>query len=293
MDKFLEKSENLKKLTKNIVILYHGDCPDGFGAAWASWKKFGDGAEYIGVHHGDNPPDGLKDKEIYFLDFVYDKTVMEKLKSQNKKLIIIDHHPKAQYLSNLSADMSFDTNRSGAVLAWNYFHPNRAVPFILSCVQDRDLWRWIVQDSKEVLMYLDIFERDFQVWDDIIEKVDKQTSVKKEFIDNGKLLLRQWLSLCDNMIRSDSLLVKFEGYKTYAVNASSVFANDIANTLIQKLSPMAIIWHQDKDGKINVSLRSDGSVDVSELAGRYGGGGHKRSSAFRLKYGEEAPWRKI
>ena len=66
MDKFLEKSENLKKLTKNIVILYHGDCPDGFGAAWASWKKFGDGAEYIGVHHGDNPPDGLKDKEIYF-----------------------------------------------------------------------------------------------------------------------------------------------------------------------------------------------------------------------------------
>jgi hypothetical protein len=22
------------------MVLYHGDCADGFGAAWALWKKF-------------------------------------------------------------------------------------------------------------------------------------------------------------------------------------------------------------------------------------------------------------
>ena len=32
---------------KNIVIIYHTDCRDGFGAAWAAWKKFGDSATYI------------------------------------------------------------------------------------------------------------------------------------------------------------------------------------------------------------------------------------------------------
>ena len=36
---------------KNIVVLYHADCLDGFGAAYAAWEKFGDTAEYIPVQY--------------------------------------------------------------------------------------------------------------------------------------------------------------------------------------------------------------------------------------------------
>ncbi len=32
-----------------------------------------------------------------------------------------------------------------------------------------------------------------------------------------------------------------------------------------------------------VSLRSDGSVDVNELAGRFGGGGHKVAAGLRVR----------
>lgn len=285
--------ENSSVLSKNIVVLYHGNCPDGFGAAWAAWKKLGVSADYLGVHYGDKYPDGLKDKEIYFLDFAYGGPVMEDLRKENKKITVIDHHPKSENLSGTVSDILFDTGRSGAVLSWNYFHPGAAVPFMLSCVEDRDLWRWAIADSKAVLAYLDISRRDFKIWDDIIERTDKDPGVRQEFIDKGRLLLRQWLSLCEDMIDRDSLPVEFEGYKTYAVNAPSVFADDLGNELTQILPPMAIVWHQDRSGGLNVSLRSDGSVDVSGLAGRYGGGGHKRSSAFRLKSGEKVPWNKI
>ena len=40
----------------NISVLYHADCPDGFGGAYAAWKKFGDTAEYIPVKYGRTPP---------------------------------------------------------------------------------------------------------------------------------------------------------------------------------------------------------------------------------------------
>ena len=32
---------------KSIVVIYHGRCRDGFAAAYAAWKKFGDKASYL------------------------------------------------------------------------------------------------------------------------------------------------------------------------------------------------------------------------------------------------------
>ena len=55
---------------KDIIVIYHGECSDGFGGAWAAWKKFGETVDYIGAHHGDEPPVGLVGKEIYFIDFI-------------------------------------------------------------------------------------------------------------------------------------------------------------------------------------------------------------------------------
>ena len=36
------------------LIIYHDNCADGFGAAWAAYKKFGaDGAEYLPMNYND------------------------------------------------------------------------------------------------------------------------------------------------------------------------------------------------------------------------------------------------
>jgi hypothetical protein len=59
------------KFTKDIVILYHGGCVDGFTGAWAAYKKFGDNADYFGITDREIIPDGLTGKEVYMIDICF------------------------------------------------------------------------------------------------------------------------------------------------------------------------------------------------------------------------------
>lgn len=280
-------------MNKNITIIYHGECSDGFGGAWAAWKKFGETADYVGVHHGDEPPAGLVGKEIYFIDFVYPKQLMESLKKENKRIVIIDHHKTAVDVLELADEKLFNINHSGAVLSWQYFHSNKATPSILKHIEDRDLWHWEIDNSREVLAYFDLFNFDFKIWDDIINEFDNNEIKRREFVGNGVLLMRQWNHLCENILKEDAMEVEFEGHRIYSINASAVFSSDLGNLLSKKLPPMAIVWHQSNNGNFTVSLRSDGILDVSEIAKKYGGGGHKAAAGFRIMEGQPFPWKKV
>ncbi len=50
-----------------------------------------------------------------------------------------------------------------------------------------------------------------------------------------------------------------------------------------KTARMAILFREEKDGVINVSMRSKGSVDVAGMARSFGGGGHFHAAAFRVR----------
>lgn len=50
-----------------------------------------------------------------------------------------------------------------------------------------------------------------------------------------------------------------------------------------KTARMAIIFREEADGTINVSMRSKGTVDVASMARSHGGGGHFHAAAFRVK----------
>lgn len=289
----MKNNEEKLEITKNTVVIYHGQCTDGFGGAWSAWKKLGKTADYFGASYDNGPPKGLVNKEIYFIDFVYPRPIMEDLKQKNKRIVIIDHHKTTEDKLDIADDVLFDINHSGAVLSWQYFNSKKVAPDILKCIEDRDIWRWKVKNSKEVMSYFDLFDFDFNIWNDIIEKFDKDKSVRSEFIKNGELLLRQWMSLCEDMIKEESVIVEFEGYRTYVINAPHLFASDLGNILSKKLPPLAIVWQQNKEGNIGVSLRSDGSVDVSEIAKKYGGGGHKAAAGLRIESLSKLPWKKI
>ena len=49
-------------------VIYHADCSDGFGAAWAAWKRLGNRAEYHACKHGQPPPD-VKGKTVAIQGF--------------------------------------------------------------------------------------------------------------------------------------------------------------------------------------------------------------------------------
>ncbi len=282
--------KNKKQKSAHTIVLYHKNCDDGFGAAWAAWKKFGSRAEYIGVAPGDSAPDGLEGKNVFTLDFCFPEKITTHLLKVTKSLVVIDHHVSSQKVALMVPQHVFDGEhtRSGATLSWGYFHPDRPVPKLLQYVEDVDLWSIKKPHTFELSAVLDVYPRDFKIWNKIAK--DWEGRNIKQYIEKGKALVAYQKEVIEKVVE-DAIRVKFCGITTYAANFSGKLVSSIGHALYTKLPPMAIIWSTKKD-HIKVSLRSNGKVDVSKLAGRFGGGGgHKESSAFRLPLGAELPWK--
>src|SRR3989344_2431542 len=107
---------------KNIIVLYHKNCTDGFSAAWATWLALGRKADYIPVIHQETLPKGLDDKEGYLVDFCYRADLMGDLLQGAKRVTALDHHAMCEEDVLRTEGGVFDNNHSGAVIAWNYFH---------------------------------------------------------------------------------------------------------------------------------------------------------------------------
>ena len=111
------------------VVLYHGDCSDGFGAAWALWKQFPK-AEFKAVKHGYPPPTNLQGRHIVIVDFSYNRETLEAMAQEAASLQVLDHHITAQDALAGLPYAYFDLKKSGAVLAWEWDHQQPA-PWVL------------------------------------------------------------------------------------------------------------------------------------------------------------------
>jgi len=276
---------------KSIIILYHKNCPDGFGAAWAAWKKFGAKAEYIAVEPRTLPSHELKNKEIYVLDNSYSKEVQTQLRQNNKKVVIIDHHESSQEDVQYFSENMFNNNHSGAVLSWQYFFPNKRVPELLQYIEDGDLWRFKLPKSKIITTYCYSYPFDFKIWNALTKEVETAKG-RKNVLEKGEAITRYKDTLIGEVIQK-AQLVKFENIKTLAVNSSAKRINSgIGHVLYEKMPPISIVWHIGKDS-IHISLRSNGKIDVAKLAQQYGGGGHEQAAGFELPLDAQLPWKTI
>lgn len=291
MTKLLEKRNKERSISsrKRIVILYHKNCTDGFVAAWAAWKKFKNRAVYHAVDHQVPPPTGLFGKEIYMVDFTYPLPIIHELQKRNIRVTAIDHHVSAEHATKATFQYSYAVKHSGAALSWMYFHKKKKIPVLVKYVEDMDLWRFQLPHTKEIFSYLNLFDFNFKLWDKIIHKFEKK-SWKKEVIKKGSIILQYENKLIERLISRNKEQVSFAGYKTYVVNSPN-FQSEIGNILAKKYPPIGIIWNEDAN-RIKVSLRSNGIVDVSSIAQKFGGGGHKAAAGFSLPKGSVFPWKR-
>lgn len=272
---------------KETVVLYHGGCPDGFGGAYAAWKKFGDTAEYIPVKHGRPVPEDLTGRTLYFIDFCYPKAEMDEIVVNAKSITVLDHHLGSKDIVESMPAFVFDNNRSGATIAWNYFHPDTPVPTILKYVEDGDLYVFKLPNSRAILSYVYAQRFHFDEWDVIANKLESESGLT-DCITLGKIYAEHFAILVEQMAKK-AAIVLFEGHECYMVGASGMFASDIGNQLARLKPPIGIVVNMH-DNTLTVSLRSDDSVDVSAIAKKYGGGGHPRASGFNIKWGDPLPW---
>lgn len=275
---------------ERTVILYHGGCPDGFGGAYAAWKKFGDSAEYVALRHQKPAPEGLEGAHLYFIDFCFPKEQMDELISIAASVTVLDHHEGVREIVEGMPEFVYDAKRSGATITWSYFHPDTEVPLMLRYVEDGDLYKFTLPDSRPLLAYLYSNPFEFGMWDTLVEEVADDAK-RLEMVRRGEIFKEHADSLIRQLVER-AKLVRFEGYEVYFTSSISAFSSDLANVLARKKAPLALAVQARPDG-LRVSLRGDGSVNVAELAQKYGGNGHPNSAAFSLPWGAPLPWEKI
>lgn len=277
-------------MNKEIIVIYHRNCIDGFGSAYAAWKKFGIDAEYIAVQNRDKPEIDLTGKEVYIVDFSYLKDVLLDIEKKASRLVILDHHIGVKDAVEAVKEHVFDNNRSGCGISWEYFHPNIPLPKMLAYIQDYDLWRYVLPHTKEIITFIDAVEFNFVTWDKLVQQFEDNEQFIKT-IEQGKTYRKYFDYLCEH-ISKEANEVEFEGYRVLAVNVDALpqlLRSSIGNMLALKKPPFGIVWGL-KNNFWRFSLRGDGSVDLASLAARYGGSGHRNSAAFRLPLGSPLPF---
>lgn len=273
---------------KKIAVIYHKNCLDGFGSAWVSRKKFGSRAEYFPAIHQSPPPKGLKGKIVYMLDFCYPEDVMLSVKKAAKSVVVIDHHVSQKEAVKISDDFIYRENKSGSTLSWKYFFPKKKVPKLLSYIEDKDIWKFRLKGTNELLAAVETEGFDFKKWDKLAAGFETANGRKKYF-KRGSSIMAFSEKAMESIIGNAEWVI-FEKRKCLAVN-SPLFISEIGHILANKAEGIGIIWCK-KGGKIKVSLRSNGKVDVSKIALRRGGGGHAAASSFSFEAKKMGfPWK--
>jgi oligoribonuclease NrnB/cAMP/cGMP phosphodiesterase (DHH superfamily) len=267
------------------LCIYHGNCADGFTAAWAVWKAKGDTFEYYpGVH--DAPPPEVHGREVVIVDFSYPRPRMEQLVAQASRVLLLDHHQTAQEALQPMLDAGviegmIDLTRSGAMLAWNYFHPDQPPPQLLRHVQDRDIWQWALPGTQEILAGALSYPFTFEEWDRLM---NMDPSV---LYQEGVHIVRNRRRDMDQVLPLVTRRMRIGGHVVPVANLPPNMAAEGANRLAREAPFAAAYW--DGPQVRTFSLRSrGGTVDVAKIAQQYGGGGHRNAAGFRLPYSRVA-----
>jgi len=253
-------------------ILYHNDM-DGWAAAQIA-KRALNNAEIIPVQYGEKPPEIGVEHDVYILDFSYPREILLGLAEKSKSLVVLDHHKTAQKELEGLDFAKFDIEKCGAVMTWDYFFSSLEYPPILKYIQDRDLWLWKQFQSREINAALRSYPIE-EPW----PFLDYDASQVAEMAVEGAAILREQARHVKAKI-SQAFEEELAGYKILAVNETYLIS-EVAGELA-KGRPFGVCFFETGDRKV-FSLRSDeNGVDVSEIAKKFGGGGHKHAAGFSV-----------
>ncbi|MDD3906457.1 MAG: phosphoesterase [Candidatus Omnitrophica bacterium] len=271
---------------RDTYILHDNDL-DGFGAAYSAWKLYKDQAKYIPLTHGKPLPDMPNDANVFILDFSYPRDVLEELNGRMNQLRVIDHHVTAQKELEGLDYCDFDMKHSGAYLAWEFFQGlSSHVPWLIRYVEDFDLFRFELPQSKEVVAALESEPMDFGIWDNLARG---EKSGIARLAQDGVPIVRYRNQMVEK-ICSEAGVGNVCGYQVPICNAN-LFSSYVGNKLVEDnpWAPFVALYRDKNDGTRSWSLYSIGEFDTSEVSRSMGGGGHKNASGFTESIPRQAP----
>ena len=316
-------------MTKPLVI-YHDNCADGFGAAFAAWLALGDSAEYLPLMYGKvghaNDLPCVKGRDVYILDFSLDRGIMETLMILTN-VIWLDHHKTAfeiwcggvpeggvcieqlgtegKRVGEACSLAVLNNNKSGAMLAWEYFHPGTEVPMLIRHIDDYDRWQFQIDGTKEFNKALWSYAPwSFEQWrGKFLAASAPDTLYRDDLFGQGAAILRAHDQNVQSVVKGAARecaieMVRIKGrmptkevwakYFGLAANCPPHLTSDVGHELAVQSGTFGLCWTLNQTKPVaNCSLRSNGDYDVSAIAKAFGGGGHKNAAGFQMPIGWE------
>jgi oligoribonuclease NrnB/cAMP/cGMP phosphodiesterase (DHH superfamily) len=265
-----------------IKIIYHDNCYDGFTAAWVALKALKN-ASFLPASYGDPVPELNEDDTVYIVDFSYPREVLESINKKVRKLVVIDHHKTAQANCEGLDYCIFDMNRSGAGLVWDYFFEDKKRPALVNYIEDRDLWRFKLPESRSIHAFISSFPREFNEWDATEAALESNFNRCAEI---GQAIERFANQKIREATANGTQWKEIGGFKIPCVNVPYHMGSDVGHQLLQNYpeAPFSGYYFFNANGDEQWGLRGRDSddFDVSTIAKQYGGGGHKKASGFLM-----------
>lgn len=306
----------MSEIQRKTMCIFHGNCADGFGAAWVVRQALGADVEFVPGVYGQVPPD-VTGKDVILVDFSYKRDVLAEMGRVANQVLVLDHHKTAKddmacfdpFDAGVRSDRAdsiwdhkklgwetavhmakergaprvavcFDMHRSGAMLAWDHFFPGQEPPQLLRHIEDRDLWLFKLDGTREIQANLFSYPYDFEVWDQLMA-ADVQT-----LRSDGAAIERKHHKDVAELVAVTKRRMVIGGHDVPVASLPYTLTSDAGHLMAQG-EPFAACYWDTPDGR-SFSLRStDEGLDVSEIAKQYGGGGHRNASGFRVPFGHE------
>ena len=228
---------------------------------------------------------------IYIVDFSYDATTLVALESAFECPVrVIDHHKSAEaglmefdrLKDNEESGVFFCLYKSGCVMTWDFFFKgSEETPDILLYVQDRDLWKFEIENSKEVNAYIATMDEDFEVWDSFFAPVAYDCGVAILKFQQEQIKRR----LKDVVLRSlHTPEPFFNNYPDIPFVNASENQSELGDALCRAYpeAPFSVSYCDRANGVRSYSLRSRNGFDVSVVCKAMGGGSHPGAGGFTL-----------
>lgn len=227
-----------------------------------------------------------RNERVYFVDYSFSKNtvdVLRRILEITPDVIWIDHHKSSEDM--LKEYPEFKTipgivkeGISGAALAYMYlYHKSyEEIPKILQYVSDYDCFHLKLPDTMQFKYGVESVDHGplSDLW---VRALDVNYGILEELIRRGEIVKSYHNNQCKDVRNTYGYESTVEGYTALIINRdgnSSLFGDQFNQY------DVCIRWTFNGERYVYSIFTSKDDIDVSKIAEKFGGGGHKRAAGF-------------
>ncbi len=287
----------------------------GLACGYSAWNKLRLDAEYISLDYGQELPDLSDVEKLYILGYSLSNKQLKSLQNKKISVTIIDDKNVTTYIefisfldgnvvsninlepsmkfnihvisdSGLSINFIINTDISSISSCWGYFNSNYSLPKVLKYIEDRHLWKFKYDESRNLYYGLisQNVNNNYYWWhtlcisESLLNFILQKGVTVSEYVD---VVNRQFV------LDENNFNYKYLNDKKVAMFSYSTDISDIAKEIFKIKQDVDVVlgWKIISNDLTRCELRSrENTIDVGRIARNFEGGGKTNSAGIILNH---------